>query len=170
MKSEKGITLISLIIYVIVMLVVVMIISVLTSYFYTNVNNQYLESKNENNEVNLDMYLIKDLKNKKVSIKNADLEDMQAGIESDHLLLMYDSGSSVFYSITDDGIYREKVKLYNKEASDNMSFVLAYVIQNGSSVSSEKIEVRILKNGEIIKSYIVNTKLEVIDSATSESF
>ena len=39
MKSERGITLVSLIVYVIVMLIVVTIISVLTTYFYTNVQS-----------------------------------------------------------------------------------------------------------------------------------
>ncbi len=38
MKSEKGITLSSLIIYVIVMVVVVGIIAVMTKYFYGNIN------------------------------------------------------------------------------------------------------------------------------------
>ena len=50
MKSEKGVTLISVTIYVIVMTLLVAIISVITNYFYKNVelnskqeeiNNQY---------------------------------------------------------------------------------------------------------------------------------
>ena len=38
MKSEKGVTLISVIIYVIAMLIIIAVITVLTSYFYTNVD------------------------------------------------------------------------------------------------------------------------------------
>ena len=38
MKSEKGVTLSSLIIYVIAMVIVVSIIAVMTKYFYGNVN------------------------------------------------------------------------------------------------------------------------------------
>ena len=38
MKTEKGVTLISVTIYVIVMLIVVSIITVLTVYFYRNVD------------------------------------------------------------------------------------------------------------------------------------
>lgn len=38
MKSEKGITLTSLIIYVIVMLIVISVIALITTYFYNNVN------------------------------------------------------------------------------------------------------------------------------------
>ena len=38
MKSEKGITLVSVIIYVIAMLIIVTVVSVITSYFYKNIN------------------------------------------------------------------------------------------------------------------------------------
>ena len=38
MQSEKGITLISITIYVIVMLIVVSVITILTQYFYKNVD------------------------------------------------------------------------------------------------------------------------------------
>ena len=68
MKSEKGVTLISVTIYVIVMTLLVAIISVITNYFYKNVelnskqeeiNNQYTkfisyfteEVNKENNKI-----------------------------------------------------------------------------------------------------------------------
>ena len=38
MKSEKGVTLTSLIVYVIGMVMVISIVSVLTTYFYKNIN------------------------------------------------------------------------------------------------------------------------------------
>ena len=48
MQSQKGITLISITIYVIVMLIVVSVITVLTSYFYTNVDiNSVSEDLNQ---------------------------------------------------------------------------------------------------------------------------
>ena len=80
LKSQKGITLISLIVYVIVMLVVVSIIGTITSYFYSNVNKEYQESKNENNEDILDMYLVNDLKNKQVEIKTAELTYLEKNL------------------------------------------------------------------------------------------
>ena len=39
MKSEKGVTLTSLIVYVIGMVMVISIVSVLTTYFYKNIKN-----------------------------------------------------------------------------------------------------------------------------------
>ena len=45
MKSEKGITLISLIIYIVAMVIVVAIITTITGYFYGNIDN--LQSRNE---------------------------------------------------------------------------------------------------------------------------
>lgn len=48
MQSEKGITLVSVIIYVIAMLIIVSVITVLTSYFYRNVDiNSVSENLNQ---------------------------------------------------------------------------------------------------------------------------
>ena len=47
MKSEKGITLVSLIIYVLVMVIVVALITVITAYFYKNI-----DINNVNYEIN----------------------------------------------------------------------------------------------------------------------
>ena len=117
LKSQKGITLISLIVYVIVMLIVVTIIGTISSYFYSNVNKQYQESKDINGESTLDMYLTNDLKNEKINI-----EIEPEG--SSQIRLTYTDNSYVVYTITNDGIYRNNVKIYNIDDEYTWKFTI----------------------------------------------
>jgi len=150
MESEKGITLISLIIYVIVMLIVVTIIGTVTSYFYANVNKEYTE--NAYTESELEMYLVKDLKNKKITIGNTD--DFESGT-SNMITIIFEDGTSVVYTITDDGIYRNQVKIFTKETSDVINFSLEDI---PTDVANKKQIINLNKNGEVFKSYIVYIK------------
>jgi len=166
LKSQKGITLISLIVYVIVMLVVVTIIGTITSYFYANVNDVYQESKNENTEDILDMYLINDLKNKQVQIKTGELENVES--DSKTINLIYNDKTSVIYTIADNnGIYRNSVKLYDLD-SDDMVFTVGDIFASTEgSILHEKQELKIEKKiqdkeNEIFKSYTVNVKTRLI--------
>lgn len=170
LKNQKGITLISLIVYVIVMLVVVATVGTITSYFYANVNKQYEESKDESSDTVLDMYLANDLKNKKISVKNADLEDIEVNAEKesvslDIINLEYEDGTIITYTIVDrNGIYRNAVKIYNiKETDENiLRFRLKYAEPNNGSIINEKQELEILKNDVPFKIYTINTKSKAV--------
>lgn len=63
MKSEKGVTIASLTIYVIAMLAVVGIIATITSFFYTNVTNLEDSSANVSEITKFNMYFLQEVKN-----------------------------------------------------------------------------------------------------------
>ena len=82
MKSQKGITLTALAIYVIVFMLVIGIVANLTSFFYKNVMN-FDETTKSYSEINkFNMYFIKDIKEKGVTIQNfiEDEESKKIGI------------------------------------------------------------------------------------------
>lgn len=170
LKSEKGITLISLIVYITVMLIVVTIVGTVTSYFYANVNDAYKESKDENGEATLDMYLTKDLKNKKIIIDIAEPVESEKDIKKT-TNLQYENGEIVTYTIVIDklndnqnqsGIYRNAVKIYNIAEGQDMSFKIVNVSPTGS-VINEKVELQLLtKDNKIFKSHIVNVETKVV--------
>ena len=58
MKSEKGITLISVTIYVIVMLITVAVVSVVTSYFYNNIQQYTVKTDSINEYTKFNSYLV----------------------------------------------------------------------------------------------------------------
>ena len=63
MKAEKGITMMSLMIYVISMVLVIGIISTITSFFYTNVMNLDDEGSNIAEITKFNMYFLQEVKN-----------------------------------------------------------------------------------------------------------
>lgn len=100
MKQEKGITLISLIIYIILLTLVISMLSVVSNMFY--LNRQYIietgEYISEFNKFN--MYFIEDVKNNKDIYKISENE------------IIFEDGTKYTYiSGTDNGIYRNKVKI-----------------------------------------------------------
>lgn len=167
LKNQKGITLISLIVYVIVMLMVVTIVGTITSYFYANVNTQYEESKDEDGETTLDMYLTNDLKNKEIEIKTGELEKVPTeGTKT--INLIYNDKTSIIYTITNNGIYRNAVKVYNIKDTE-MIFTVGNVFTSTSdSIIYEKQELKIEKivegqeENDIFKSYIVNVETKAV--------
>lgn len=153
MKSDKGITLVSLIIYVIVMLAVVAIIGTVTSYFYKNINSQYAESTKTDDDTNLNMYLLNDLKNKKVTLLNSSSGKITESITGLTILrIQYEDSSVIQYTISSDGIYRDKLKIYNKEAN-GLTFGVIELVDD------EKMELQILSGTTVLKSYVVNVNL-----------
>ena len=82
MKSQKGVTLVALVIYIIVFTIVISILSVISSFFFSNVNF-VKEQANYAPEFNkFNMFFIQDVKNNKnVTVNNntvefADEQDM----------------------------------------------------------------------------------------------
>lgn len=65
MKSQKGITLISLIIYMIVMVLVISTLSILSRFFFSNKNHLLDESRYISEYNKFNMYFIADAKRNK---------------------------------------------------------------------------------------------------------
>ena len=68
MNSNKGITLISLIVYIIVLLIVIGMISTFTKYFYKNADEIVISNNSSENYSRFITYLTDDVNSRKYSI------------------------------------------------------------------------------------------------------
>ena len=103
MKSNKGITLTSLVVYVVGMTIIFAIIANITIYFRQNIRTIENTSDNSVQFTRLNEYLVNDIK-----------EDVKIIIEEDNKLILNESnGDIIIYTILEDGIYRNKVKICN---------------------------------------------------------
>ena len=99
-KREKGVTLISLTIYVVVMVLVIALIAVITSFFYNNVMNIDKEAV-ELAELNkLNLYMIEETEKEGNSIET---------ISSDGKKITFNNGNA--YTIQDNGIYQNSIRI-----------------------------------------------------------
>ena len=133
MKSEKGVTLISLTVYVIVMAIVVSIVAVISSYFYTNTQdiNESIDPITEytkfntffSDEVNHENIKVLECK---TSYENPD--DINSNIISSYIV--FDNGVQYTFLSENNGVYRNKVKICS--GVENCNF--QYEIKNGKAV------------------------------------
>ena len=65
MKSNKGMTIISLIIYILVLSVVIGTASIFIKYFYNNVNETVISKKNPSNYLRFVEYITDDINSRK---------------------------------------------------------------------------------------------------------
>lgn len=102
MKNDKGITLISVTIYVIAMLVTITVLSVMSNFFYNNIIAQRGIAKTSGQLSKFNMYFIEDAK----ASKGASASDTQ---------LAFSNGSVYTFSKAADAdvgiIYRDKAKV-----------------------------------------------------------
>ena len=103
MKSEKGITLISLIIYIIVLLIVIGTLSMISTHFYSNTSyltdsSRYIAEFNKFN-----MYFVEDVKN------NSNIYSIEEN------KIIFEDG--IMYTFSNGYIYRNKVAICEKISS-----------------------------------------------------
>lgn len=118
MRTEKGITLTSLIIYIILLIFIVSILSAISNYFYANTSyitemGKYVSEFNKFN-----MYFVEDVKN------NSDIYSI------DNTKIVFADGT--IYTYANGAIYRNKVEICNnihgcafekREETDTNNFV-----------------------------------------------
>ena len=124
MNNQKGITLISIIIYIIVLTIVLSTLSVVSSVFFNNLNyitdrGKYISEFNKFN-----MYFIEDVKNNTDILK----------INNNKSEIIFDDGT--IYTFKDDSIYRNKIKICKnikncvfEERQDNNSGITKKIIK-----------------------------------------
>ena len=121
MKNERGITLIALIIYVVVMTFVVAGISAITTSFYSNMNSMDKTSESAVAFSRFNMYFLNDIKSTNVKIQPYSGSSSDSIVESSKLTLSMSDASgnikAVTYSMRDDGLYRDQVKVCDKLTS-----------------------------------------------------
>ena len=118
MQTEKGITLISITIYIIVMLIIVSIITVLTSYFYKNVDIHSISQNFNQQYTKFNSYFVKEVNkrgNKVVDIQSVSIpQDEEENAEtntSQQNYIVFSSGNQYTYIPKNQGIYMNKVKI-----------------------------------------------------------
>ncbi len=100
LKSEKGITLTSLVVYIIVISIVVGIMATISTFFYSNLDLIRNSAKYASEFDKFNSYIIKDVKsNNKVNV-----DDNKGTI-------IFEDGTTYMYNINDKGIYRGKIKI-----------------------------------------------------------
>lgn len=100
MKLQKGITLISLILYIIVIIMIVAIGFMINNYFYTNTNT-LLNKINPNNEYSKFNSLFLD------EVNYPNLKVLEYGQD----YIVFDNGVQYTYVADNKGIYRNKIKV-----------------------------------------------------------
>lgn len=144
MKSEKGITLISLTIYIIVMTIVVAVMTVISTFFYSNLSsatkviNPSLEYTKFNSffsdEVNHSNIKVLECKTKKNS---------EQKIENSYVV--FDNGVQYTFISENKGIYRNKVKI----TRDVEDCTFDYQVKNGKNIIVVNIKMDSTNNKKV---------------------
>ena len=115
MKSEKGITLVSLIIYVIAMLITVTIMTIVTSYFYQNVDVSAEKYTYFSEFTKFESYFSEETTkqgNRIVEINPENTQDNpNAQKNSEQVYLILSSGNQYTYIKQNKAIYQNNVKI-----------------------------------------------------------
>lgn len=119
MKSEKGITLISLTVYIIVMVIVVAIVSIVSAYFYSNTST-LSNNINPLTEYTRFNSFFSD------EVNHTNLKVLEWGED----YLVFDNGVQYTYVSENKGIYRDYVKICN----DVEKCIFEAKIKNGKNV------------------------------------
>ena len=106
MRNEKGITIISLILYIILLTFAIAGMSAITSAFYSNINQVEADSKSSVAFAKINMVMLNDVKS----------EDAELIIDesSQYRLNLEVQGEPVIYRIQNDALYRNNVKICDK--------------------------------------------------------
>ena len=117
MQKEKGVTLISVTIYIIVMLIIVSVITVITSYFYNNVDVNAVSQDINQQYTRFNSYFTEEINkkgNKVIDIQSISTTGTEGEIESNtnqQNYIVFSSGNQYTYIPANKGIYMNNVKI-----------------------------------------------------------
>lgn len=135
MKSEKGITLISMTIYVIVMLIIVTVMVILTSYFYGNVDVNSTETKLNQQYTKFNSYFTEEVNKKGNKIMGiGETEDATNNTKQQYIL--FSSGNQYTFVPENKAIYVNNVKI----AEDITDCTFSKVEQNDKVIIAVTIK------------------------------
>ena len=109
MKTQKGVTLISVTIYIIVMLIIVTVITVLTSYFYQNVDINSVSEDFNQQYTKFNSYFTEEVNRKGNKILDI-IEPEEITDENMQVYIVFSSGNQYTF-IPGQGIYMNNVKI-----------------------------------------------------------
>lgn len=99
-KSEKGITLTALIVYIIVLSIVMGIVTSISTFFYDNIFIIRDSAKYASEFDKFNSFIVIDVKN-----------NMKVNVDSENKTIIFEDGTTYVYNQNDKGIYRGKVKV-----------------------------------------------------------
>lgn len=137
MKKEKGVTLVSLIMYIILMTFIIAIAARLTSALYYNLNEIDKGTEEAVDMARFNMYFLKDIKNDNIYVA----ESSENYIKFKNTV----NSQEITYSVSDGTLYRNKVKICDKVtdisiAAGTTSITIGLKIGNYSKVTTYAIE------------------------------
>ncbi len=143
MKSDKGVTTTSLIIYVIGMLSIIAIIATITSFFYNNVMNLEDTSDNVSELTKFNIYFLKEIKNETNTITSQ--ADNSIAFSNGHK-----------FTFQDNSIYYDKIRIcenvkkvqFSKEVK-NSKTIVKVLITLGENLEYTKTMEYVLANTEM---------------------
>ncbi len=109
MKSQKGVALTSVIVYIIIMLVVISIISVITTFFYNNVEEVGKDVDPSQEFTRFTSFFIDDINKTNTEIKECS--------ENGEYIILSDGTQ---YTFANNAVYRDKVKVC--DGVENVTF------------------------------------------------
>lgn len=133
MTSQKGISLISLIIYVIAMLITVTIITVITSYFYENIDVTAEKYTYFSEFTRFETYI-----SEEANISGNKIINIHQGTGNEQTYVAFSSGNQYTYIPTNNAVYVNNVKI----ASGVKACEFTEGIKNGNSTLKVKISVQ----------------------------
>lgn len=127
MRSQRGITLISLTIYIIIMAIVVGVMAILSSYFYTNTSerNESIDSITEYTKFN--SFFSDEVNHQNIKVlecKNVEGEEIAESY------VTFNNGVQYTFVPENKGIYRNRVKICRNIEKCTFN----YIIENGKEV------------------------------------
>lgn len=143
MQKEKGVTLISVTIYIIVMLIIVSVITVITSYFYNNVDVNAVSQDINQQYTRFNSYFTEEINkkgNKVIDIQSISTTGTEGEIESNtnqQNYIVFSSGNQYTYIPANKGIYMNNVKIaqnikdctFTMDKLDNGKTTITVIIQ-----------------------------------------
>lgn len=124
MKSQKGVTLISLTIYVIVMTIVVAVMAMVSSYFFTNTSSLSGNMNSLTEYTKFNGFFTEEINKQNIKV-----------LECKSNYVVFNNGVQYTYIPENNGIYKDKVKIADKVK--NCEFL--YQIKNGKEVVTVKL-------------------------------
>ena len=127
MKSNKGITLTSVIIYVIGMTIIVALLSTLTSFFYKNINMENLTNDTATQFTKFSSIFTEEINKENNSIIDCkttlkDTEDEDKNVENSYII--FSSGNQYTYINENKSIYKNKIKICENVEKCKFSYTL----------------------------------------------
>lgn len=127
MKSQKGITLISVTIYVIVMLITVAVVSVVTSYFYNNIQEYTVKTDSISEYTKFNSYFTEEVNTKNNKI--LECSEINENDEVKEKYIVFSTNNQYTFIPNNKSIYQNNVKIASGVEDCNFE----HLIENGKN-------------------------------------